>query len=150
MPTPALRLSPRATPEWKRVQPLSRGLVPGPKPCVEVSPTISSRNRSASRTFPNREVTFHVPRAMPHAHILFVDFSSAFNTLHSHLLTSNLKSVPFTQVVLFSFNQWKCYVRVYSVRIRISQHRHAAGLRQLSNSFHTFHKRVHKWSPQDF
>ena len=67
MPTPALRLSPLATPEWKRVQPLSRGLVPGPKPCVEVSPTISSRNRSASRTssgsFPNREVTFHVPRA---------------------------------------------------------------------------------------
>ena len=43
MPTPALRLSPRATPEWKRVQPLSRGLVPESKPCVEVSPNISSR-----------------------------------------------------------------------------------------------------------
>ena len=67
MPTPALRLSPWATPEWTRVQPLSRGLVPEPKLCIEVSPTISSRNRSASRTssgsFPNREVTFHVPRA---------------------------------------------------------------------------------------
>ena len=59
MPTPALRLSPRATPEWKRVQPLSRGLVPESKPCVEVSPTISSWNCSASRTnsgsFPNRQ-----------------------------------------------------------------------------------------------
>ena len=67
MPTPALRLSLWATPEWKRVQPLSRELVPEPKPCVKVSPTISSPNRSASRTssgsFPNREVTFHVPRA---------------------------------------------------------------------------------------
>uniref|UniRef100_A0A3Q1CWI0 Uncharacterized protein n=1 Tax=Amphiprion ocellaris TaxID=80972 RepID=A0A3Q1CWI0_AMPOC len=65
--TPARRLSPLATPEWKRVQPLSRGLVPEPLLCVEVRPTISSRNFSASHTssgsFPAREVTFHVPRA---------------------------------------------------------------------------------------
>ncbi|KAK0140992.1 hypothetical protein N1851_022012 [Merluccius polli] len=56
-----------ATPEWKRVQPLSRRLVPEPLLCVEVRPTISSRNFSTSRTssgtFPTREVTFHVPRA---------------------------------------------------------------------------------------
>ena len=67
MPTPALRLSPWATPQRNRVQPISRRLVPEPKPCVEVSPTISSQNHSTSRTssgtFPNREVTFHVPRA---------------------------------------------------------------------------------------
>ncbi|KAK0140496.1 hypothetical protein N1851_022532 [Merluccius polli] len=65
--TPARRLSPVATPEWKRVQPLSRSLVPEPLLCVEVRPTISSRNFSTSRTssgsFPTREVTFHVPRA---------------------------------------------------------------------------------------
>ncbi|KAK0154873.1 putative uncharacterized transposon-derived protein F52C9.6 [Merluccius polli] len=65
--TPARRLSPVATPEWKRVQPLSRRLVPEPLLCVEVRPTISSRNFSTSRTssgsFPTREVTFHVPRA---------------------------------------------------------------------------------------
>jgi len=65
MPTPALRLSQRAIPEL--TGPLSRRLVPEPKPCIEVSPTISSRNRSASRTssgsFSNREVMFHVPRA---------------------------------------------------------------------------------------
>ncbi|KAK0148965.1 hypothetical protein N1851_010649 [Merluccius polli] len=65
--TPAWRLSPVATPEWKRVQPLSRRLVPEPLLCVEVRPTISSRNFSTSRTssgsFPTREVTFHVPRA---------------------------------------------------------------------------------------
>ncbi|KAK0132160.1 hypothetical protein N1851_033046 [Merluccius polli] len=65
--TPARRLSPVATPEWKRVQPLSRRLVPEPLLCVEVRPTISSRNFSTSRTssgsFPTSEVTFHVPRA---------------------------------------------------------------------------------------
>ncbi|KAK0146532.1 hypothetical protein N1851_014139 [Merluccius polli] len=65
--TPARRLSPVATPEWKRVQPLSRRLVPEPLLCVEVRPTISSRNFSTSHTssgsFPTREVTFHVPRA---------------------------------------------------------------------------------------
>ncbi|KAK0137965.1 hypothetical protein N1851_025840 [Merluccius polli] len=65
--TPARRLSPVATPEWKRVQPLSRRLVPEPLLCVEVRPTISSRNFSTSRTssgsFTTREVTFHVPRA---------------------------------------------------------------------------------------
>ncbi|KAK0137955.1 hypothetical protein N1851_025831 [Merluccius polli] len=65
--TPARRLSPVATPEWKRVQLLSRRLVPEPLLCVEVRPTISSRNFSTSRTssgsFPTREVTFHVPRA---------------------------------------------------------------------------------------
>ncbi|KAK0136677.1 hypothetical protein N1851_027150 [Merluccius polli] len=33
--TPARRLSPVATPEWKRVQPLSRRLVPEPLLCVE-------------------------------------------------------------------------------------------------------------------
>ncbi|MED6247044.1 hypothetical protein ATANTOWER_028609 [Ataeniobius toweri] len=65
MPTPARRLSPKATPEWKSVQPLSRRLVP--EPCIEVSPTISSRNLSTSHTnsgsFPTREETFYVPRA---------------------------------------------------------------------------------------
>ncbi len=38
------------------------------QPCVEVIPTISSRNLSTSRTisgsFPASEVTFHVPRAI--------------------------------------------------------------------------------------
>ncbi|KAK0139106.1 hypothetical protein N1851_024333 [Merluccius polli] len=65
--TPARRLSPVATPEWKRVQPLSRRLVPEPLLCVEVRPTISSRNfstlRTSSGSFPTREVTFHIPRA---------------------------------------------------------------------------------------
>ncbi|MEQ2226270.1 hypothetical protein ILYODFUR_025761 [Ilyodon furcidens] len=65
MPTPAQRLLPRATPEWKSVEPLSRRLVP--EPCVEVNLTISSRNLSTSHTnsgaFPTREVTFYVPRA---------------------------------------------------------------------------------------
>ncbi|TWW81826.1 hypothetical protein D4764_01G0016410 [Takifugu flavidus] len=41
--------------------------LPEPLLCVEVRPTISSRNFSTSRTnsgsFPTREVTFHVPRA---------------------------------------------------------------------------------------
>ncbi|KAI3351319.1 hypothetical protein L3Q82_005864 [Scortum barcoo] len=50
-----------------RVQPLSRSWVPEPKLCVEVSPTISSRYLSTSRTssgsFPPSEVTFHVPIA---------------------------------------------------------------------------------------
>ncbi|MEQ2224970.1 hypothetical protein ILYODFUR_012789 [Ilyodon furcidens] len=67
MPTPARRLSPGGTPQWKSVQPLSRRLVPEPEPCVEVSPTISSQTLSTSYTnsgsFPTREVTFHVPRA---------------------------------------------------------------------------------------
>ncbi|MEQ2314062.1 hypothetical protein AMECASPLE_008245, partial [Ameca splendens] len=67
VPTPAWRLSPRATPEWKSVQPLSGRLVPGPEPCIEASPIISSQNLSTSHTnsgsFPTREVTFHVPRA---------------------------------------------------------------------------------------
>ncbi|KAK5605584.1 hypothetical protein CRENBAI_009770 [Crenichthys baileyi] len=48
-------------------QPLSRRWVPEPTLCVEVSPTISSRYLSTSRTssgsFPQSEVTFHVPRA---------------------------------------------------------------------------------------
>ncbi|KAK7877097.1 hypothetical protein WMY93_032177 [Mugilogobius chulae] len=52
-------------PEKWSVQPLSRVMVPEPKLCVEVRPTISSRNRSTSRTssgsFPASEVTFHVP-----------------------------------------------------------------------------------------
>ncbi|KAK0155241.1 hypothetical protein N1851_002432 [Merluccius polli] len=65
--TPARHLSPVATPEWKRVQPLSRRLVPEPLLCVEVRPTISSRNfstlRTSSGSFPTREVTFHIPRA---------------------------------------------------------------------------------------
>ncbi|KAK0139215.1 hypothetical protein N1851_024142 [Merluccius polli] len=65
--TPARRLSPVAIPEWKRVQPLSRRLVPEPLLCVEVRPTISSRNfstlRTSSGSFPTREVTFHIPRA---------------------------------------------------------------------------------------
>ncbi|MED6253354.1 hypothetical protein ATANTOWER_027390 [Ataeniobius toweri] len=67
MPTPAWRLSPGATPEWKSVQPLSRRLVPEPEPCIEMSPTISSQKLSTSHTnsgsFTTREVTFHVPRA---------------------------------------------------------------------------------------
>ncbi|MEQ2264998.1 hypothetical protein XENORESO_000810 [Xenotaenia resolanae] len=67
MPNPGQRLSPGATPEWKSVQALSRRLVPKPEPCVELSPTISSRNLSTSHTysasFPTREVTSHVPRA---------------------------------------------------------------------------------------
>ncbi len=66
-PTPARRLSPWATPEWWRVHPLLRSVVPEPQPCVEVIPTISSWNLSTSRTisgsFPASEVTFHVPRA---------------------------------------------------------------------------------------
>ncbi|KAI3352608.1 hypothetical protein L3Q82_005543 [Scortum barcoo] len=45
----------------------SRSWVPEPKLCVEVSPTISSRYLSTSRTssgsFPPSEVTFHVPIA---------------------------------------------------------------------------------------
>uniref|UniRef100_A0A669BF01 Phosphoinositide phospholipase C n=1 Tax=Oreochromis niloticus TaxID=8128 RepID=A0A669BF01_ORENI len=52
---------------YTQVQPLSRRLVPEPEPCVEVSPTISSRYFSTSRTnsgsFHTREVTFHVPIA---------------------------------------------------------------------------------------
>ncbi|MED6250358.1 hypothetical protein ATANTOWER_030609 [Ataeniobius toweri] len=49
------------------VQPFSRSWVPEPTLCVEVSPTISSRYLSTTRTssgsFPPGEVTFHVPRA---------------------------------------------------------------------------------------
>ncbi|MED6280555.1 Copine-5 [Characodon lateralis] len=67
MPTPPRHLSPRATPEWKSVLPLSRRLVPEPEPCIEVSPTISSRNLCTSHTnsgsFPTRKVTFHIPKA---------------------------------------------------------------------------------------
>jgi len=70
MHTAAVRLSSRETPEWKRVQPLSRGLVPESKPCVEVSPNISSRNFSASRTnsgsFLNRQ-GLHL-RHLPSSH----------------------------------------------------------------------------------
>ncbi|KAL6464293.1 hypothetical protein MHYP_G00266100 [Metynnis hypsauchen] len=66
-PTPARRLSPWATPEKNKVQPLSRRLDPEPKLCVEVSPTISSRYLSTSRTnsgsFPASEVMFQVPKA---------------------------------------------------------------------------------------
>ncbi|KAM4726211.1 collagenase 3-like [Anableps anableps] len=57
--TPACCLSAAAT-QSKRVQPLSIRLVPEPEPCVEVSPTISSRNLSTPHTnsgsFPTREV----------------------------------------------------------------------------------------------
>uniref|UniRef100_A0A8C6KHI1 General transcription factor IIA, 1 n=1 Tax=Nothobranchius furzeri TaxID=105023 RepID=A0A8C6KHI1_NOTFU len=64
-PTPALRLSPGATPAKESVQPLSRTWVPEPMLCVEVSPTISSRYCSTSATsscsFPASEVTFHEP-----------------------------------------------------------------------------------------
>jgi len=66
IPTPAWRLTPWATPEKERVQPLSRSLVPEPVLCMKVSPTISSWYRSTSRTssgsFPASEVTFQVPR----------------------------------------------------------------------------------------
>ena len=41
-------LSLSATPEWKRVQPLSRRLVPETLPCAEVRPIISSRDFSTS------------------------------------------------------------------------------------------------------
>uniref|UniRef100_A0A3B5MHA5 Fumarylacetoacetase n=1 Tax=Xiphophorus couchianus TaxID=32473 RepID=A0A3B5MHA5_9TELE len=42
--------SPWATPEWKYVQPLSRGLVPEPEPCIETRLSISNRNLSTSHT----------------------------------------------------------------------------------------------------
>ncbi|KAK5874093.1 hypothetical protein PBY51_019071 [Eleginops maclovinus] len=67
IPTPARRLTPWATPEKNRVQPLLRSKVPEPMLCVAVSPTRSNWLRSTSRTssgsFPPREVTFHVPKA---------------------------------------------------------------------------------------
>ena len=67
IPTPTRRLTPWATPEKNRVQPLSISKVPEPTLCVEVSLTRSNWLRSTSRTssgsFPPREVTFHVPKA---------------------------------------------------------------------------------------
>lgn len=49
--------------DWDRVQPLSNRLVPEPKLCLQVSPTISSWYLSTSRTssafFPSREGTYH-------------------------------------------------------------------------------------------
>lgn len=51
--------------DWDRVQPLSNRLVPEPKLCLQVSPTISSWYLSTSRTssasFPSREGTYHGP-----------------------------------------------------------------------------------------
>ncbi|MEQ2300800.1 hypothetical protein AMECASPLE_029635 [Ameca splendens] len=59
--------SPPPTPQQKRVQPLLRRWDPEPTLCLEVSPTISSRYLSTSRTnsgsFPPSELNFHVPRA---------------------------------------------------------------------------------------
>lgn len=67
-------LSPRASPEWNRVQPLPRRLSPEPKLCIELCMTISRRYLSTSRTtsgsVSTREVMFHVPVPTMH-HTLY-------------------------------------------------------------------------------
>lgn len=64
IPTPAWSFSPRACPDWERLQPLSRRLALEPKTRLQVSLTISSQYLSTSHTswnfFPTRKVTFHV------------------------------------------------------------------------------------------
>lgn len=53
--------------QWKRVQSLSRNLVPRPELCAEMSPAIYSRyfltSHTSSGSFPTGEVTFQVPQA---------------------------------------------------------------------------------------
>lgn len=125
--TPALHLSPRATPEWNRVQAFSRSLVPEPMLCVEVSPTISRwylyQGVGPPRPLPSTvaQSTMHLTLTTPPTgggstgrlpHVAHSGYAQSMGKVST---TRRSPTCWYKAVPIFSITVWLCYIAIMRI-----------------------------------